>query len=42
MPIIVVTAKAVVYYSAFMDSNPAINSGNKVRIEALAESFLQL
>lgn len=42
MPNIVLTAKAVVYYSPFMNSNPAINAWNKVRIAALAESFLQL
>jgi len=42
MPNIVLTAEAIVYYSAFMDSNPAVNARNKIRIAAFTELFLQL
>jgi len=40
MPNIALTAKAIVYYSVLVDSDPAVKARNEVGIAALAESFL--
>ena len=42
MPIIILPAKTIAYYSMLVDSYPAVNSRNQIRIAMPAEFLLQL